>query len=466
MAYLDVRLAHRVLAIGVLLGAGTLGVSCVGLFNLDGYAGALADLCEKLRVCYGEGYYPACAEYGEPRLMEASTDEREAWLQSFADKNCLETCASARACLDMQPICGSSSEGCGQTEQCCGFLKGQAECKGGGCCHPFGTVCTSDGDCCDGVACSTDSDTGQTVCGGQACTLPGEDCTDSAQCCTKICDPMKGVCSDQICLPQGSPCSEPIDCCSQYCETGVVDALEGAPGVCAPPPCVPDGATCPEDPTRPDLQCCSPYCVTNPITSEHLCSMGECLPDGQFCAFDDQCCSTKCDPLTGFCIQRCGVAGDLCDPGSNDQCCPNNAFCSDMGTCCSLDTAPCIDDWECCSGQCRFFECKSDTSCSDPEAFCQINEDCCTFHCDGTLQQCCALAECHSVCAEGGPLGNNTTICLGNDPMENQCIVDICNADPYCCCTKWDKACVDAMAVTSTCAQIACAVPLETSMND
>ena len=436
------RLARGGLAAALLSTMSILAASCVGILELDGYAGALNDLCEKLRECYGDEYFPECEAYGEPRIVAASAEEREAWLQNFADRHCLESCTNARACLDMSPVCGAAAEGCVQKEQCCGFLTGAKECGGNQCCSGEGKGCGIAEDCCDpSLGCELDTNENEVVCGGVACADPNESCEVDEQCCTGRCDPVMGICADEICLPEGSRCQENDECCSQFCERH----LEG--GLCRPPPCLPDGLLCGAG--MGDIDCCSPYCVTNPYTNEAVCSSGECLPDAQWCGFDIDCCSGFCDPSRGICLPSCGVAGDPCG-----DCCPF-AECGIDGSCCLSAYAGCISDGECCSGNCNdSYFCESNDPCGPPGTMCTDGSACCSGACDGTNQLCCAQIDCHDECVEGGPLDPG---CPGvMDSFSTDCIAQICQQNPECCCHKWDSFCVDLVPTVCT---VSCANP-------
>jgi hypothetical protein len=432
---LRARLVRGALVTAVLFCASVLSASCVGLFELDGYSGALSELCEKLKVCYGEDYYADCQAHGEPRLTAADELMRRQWLADFADSNCLESCASARACLDTPPICGPASTPCVQKEQCCGFLSGLGECGGGQCCSPLGVSCQSADDCCNGEAC----DNG--VCGGVACLLAGDPCSDGAECCTQICHPETKTCADEICLPEGSACGDHFQCCTTYCER-----KGDGPGVCTPPPCIPAGQPCDAsfNPELAELElgCCDDYCVTNPHTQQQVCSAGQCLPKGQDCASSSECCSGKCDPTLFRCVEDCGDAHDPCSIG----CCPY-ATCGSSGECCRLDTAPCSNHTQCCSGVCRDFYCSSDAGCGEVGDSCGNDPtSCCTGLCSPLGHQCCGVPDCHDVCSKGGPL-STTNVCTV-DSLQLSCVASICSDATLekCCCSGWDDDCVAAVA--------------------
>lgn len=424
------KLARGGLAAALVSSLSVLAASCVGILELDGYAGALNDLCEKLRECYGDEYFPECEAHGEPRIVAATTEEREAWLQNFADQHCLESCANARACLDMSPVCGAPAEGCVQKEECCGFLTGAKECGGNKCCSGEGKGCGVADDCCDpSLGCELDTSENEVVCGGVACADPNESCEVDEQCCTGRCDPVMGICAEEICLPEGSRCQENDECCTKFCDR------QGDGGMCLPPPCLPDGELCSGG--MGDITCCSPFCVVNPYSNETVCSSGQCLPDAQWCGSDFECCSGYCDPMQLICLPTCGQAGDPCSMG----CCPF-AACGPDDTCCLSDLALCISDGECCSGDCdENFVCKSTNPCNPPGSTCMNGSECCTGNCDGVNQLCCDQVDCHDECVQGGPLSLGCPVATDN--LSISCIAAVCQQDPFCCCEKWDQACVD-----------------------
>lgn len=402
--------------------------SCVGLFELDGYAGVAPELCDLLRTCYGDDFYADCLARVSARLRDADEATRAAYLQSFADDRCLETCTSARRCLDAAPLCDAHGGTCGQDEHCCGFLVGQTACGTQGCCASDGVACSVDGDCCES-RCEAG------ICGGVACLEPGESCDEDFECCTEIC--LRGQCSLNTCLPDGSECIESAECCNGFCDGNI----------CREPECKPEGRPC----ASPD-ECCGGNCIPSDDSElGGVCSFGECLPSNAACEVRPEafpCCAGSCDPDFGRCTEDCARVGEAC----LDVPCCGGSECSDDGSCsCLLDGVPCTDSKECCSGVCSAnFVCEGTTACQPGGTMCGGTDTCCSKRC--LNQICCFSPQCHDPCVVGPPLSLN---CVANgDPMS--CVAQVCGQEPSCCCNTWEKKCVDLYA---SCAAVACPVP-------
>jgi len=448
------------LALGV---AGTAG-SCVSLLGLEGYGSAANELCSMLQDCYGPQFYPSCLEHADPRLNEATAEAREAWLTMFADSHCLESCQNANACLDAPPVCGSQGAGCGQREQCCGFLTGKSECSRSA--GLFGGVAISDGACCvaNGVSCNDSSQCCATeciddVCGGIPCQDVGVSCTNDFECCTDICNPITGRCHDSVCIEAGGECADGFECCDGVCQLG-----EGGTGICGAGICGEDGAQCIKA-----VECCNGYCHYAPTPQMRVCSHGECAPDAVACDVDEECCSDYCDPE----FKRCGAEtlclpdGDSCE--TNSQCC---GYCAgidlpipEAGVCaCRPDGVGCSDNFQCCSADgCIDAVCAGGGDCHPPGADCAATSECCTDIC--RLGTCCEPTSCHDVCQEGVPLAT-TCECESCGPKSDPvtlCALAVCAQDGYnhCCCVQWDQACVE--RAKQTC-QIICAAPADRNM--
>jgi hypothetical protein len=419
------RRLGRSLALALVLALGGLASSCVGLLELEGYAGAVGELCAQLTTCYGEAYFPGCVAHADPRLAAASVDVRASWLRTFADEHCLENCINARSCLDIAPVCGDVGLSCGQSEQCCGFTTGFNECANGSCCARTGAPCSAAVPCC-ADECIND------VCGGVPCAPPGSPCVEGFECCTEICNPESGLCSEEVCRPEGAPCVDGIDCCSGFCDLGVTVESEGGAGVFAVAPCLPRGAPC-----TGAGDCCDGECVevdATTLVGDRVCSSADCIPEGVQCSDNTECCSGSCDPDFGRC-SGCRDPGESCS--EDGECCSNT--CGDGDACCAPDGSPCLEPGECCSGECGASLKCGDGNCRLGDAPCTQNEECCSGDCaaDGT---CCSLAQCnHTLCQTGGPLSASCGVAAETDAA---CIASVCEVMPACCCHRWTDACI------------------------
>lgn len=405
------RIVRAAMAALLLSAIAVTASSCVSLLELDGYQAATSELCEMLHNCFGGDFFPECHRHTEPRLKGAEPDQREEWLVSFADQQCLENCTNARVCLDESPVCRDLGEGCTQPELCCGFILGKGACgPADSCCKPDGTSCMSNADCCN-INCIDG------FCGGFQCIEAGDDCEEDFECCTKRCEP-DGTCADQACAPLQSACAFNVECCSGYCNLG-----DGTgPGQCQEPPCGPVGSLC-----EGDDECCSEQCVFN-SADVGFCSLGQCLPEGASCdptnASGDLCCEGSCDPAFFQCRSECQSPNESCN--TDGECCNSNC---DAGFCaCTLDGESCLDHAECCGGVC--------SELGVCGATCDFSEGLCS----------------HSVCTVGAPLADSCLCnhCEGNSNLPNavtDCIPSICALQPDCCCVGWGPSCVEAVSV-------------------
>jgi hypothetical protein len=141
----DRRRLTRALALALLGALGVPGAaSCTSALGLDGYANAQSALCDKITECYASGA-PPCQAMLADRLVGTDVSS---WLTSFSGDTCLGSCASARRCLDLPPVCMQTLAACQETEDCCNFSVGQADCIGGRCCKTRGIPCSSHDECC------------------------------------------------------------------------------------------------------------------------------------------------------------------------------------------------------------------------------------------------------------------------------------------------------------------------------
>jgi hypothetical protein len=400
------------------------GASCVGLLDLDDYAGAAQSLCDLLATCYGADAYADCHHRLSQALDGADPALRTQWLTSFGEQNCLKNCTTAKRCLDALPICQGAGSGCAQREHCCGFTKGEGKCG-----------------------------TEQDEVTGQCCLLDGLPCTHDGACCTAECSTATGTCGGQFCKGQGEACDSDDDCCSKNCAAGRC-VLE----------CLPDGEACTDDD-----DCCRDTCVDNVCT---------CRDVGDPCTTVEQCCSGACGP-GGLCEDSSNCS-PLLEPCVSPTDCCQGLTCEDddlPGLCCVPDGASCSDPASCCGGDCVQGAC-----CSLPGMFCEGNADCCYGSCDpgsntcgctqatgacgyhsdccddeggvplvcheGTCQL-CKTTTCHHPCATGGPLAtasNPDVVNCNGAAGQQPCVDAICSQEEsaYCCCIVWNAACVAA----------------------
>jgi hypothetical protein len=387
----DPRLVRRALAAALLAAAAAAGgPSCTAALGLDGRQSAPTALCGKLQDCYANGAPPACETRVSARLS-GNPGGDALWLVDFSMDTCLDSCAAARRCLDLSPVCGLQGEACQVREDCCDFVSGEADCQLHRCCRPSGVHCASDSDCCSNAGYC---DSGH--CGGFVCHDPGKPCHLDQECCTKSC--VDHVCAGEICAADGFECAADGDCCSHHCESS---------GRCGQS-CVASGGVCMIGVAQKG--CCSGLtCFTPPGADSGVCSAAMCLPDGVSCVAGLKCCSGYCDPNFHECTTGCASMGSPCKVAS-----------------------------DCCNGMCTNGTCAS--HCSDD--YCMTATDCCTQMCmHGSCLPTCNAPTCtHDECTEGGPLpGMGQTPC----PLLNTtCIDAVCAMDDYCCCGAWDTLCI------------------------
>lgn len=380
--------------------------SCVSIFDLEDYAGAVHALCSEFNNCF-QSKYPSCSSRGSARLTSAAPDVRSQWLGDFVDKKCFGICNDTWTCLDSQPICGAVGSGCQIDEECCAFSDAASTCDGGRCCMQDGQACQSDDSCCSG-RCIDDT------CGGVVCARVEENCERDEDCCDDLrCDATSETCFK--CREAGFECDTDEQCCGSCVE-----------GICQE--CRLDG-----DPCGDASECCNPFCVLAPTPDGDaaVCSSGDCWPDGSSCGGDPTlCCSKNCDRVT-------------------DKCAP-----------CALDGQSCVDDGDCCANVCAAGICGAD--CLPAAQLCALDGQCCSHLCSpwalqnpqsGQAPSCCLVPPDHLRCAnvcvprDGLPMGNDCPLTnLTTDPtIADDCIEQVCLADPYCCCTEWDSQCVSEM---------------------
>src|SRR5579871_1523385 len=108
----DLHRLRRALAAALLAAAAAAGgPSFTAALGLDGRKSAPTALCGKLQDCYADGAPPACEGRVSDRLA-GNPGEDAPWLADFSMDTCLDSCAAARRCLDLAPVCGATGEAC------------------------------------------------------------------------------------------------------------------------------------------------------------------------------------------------------------------------------------------------------------------------------------------------------------------------------------------------------------------
>ncbi len=242
------------------------------------------------------------------------------------------TCASTiGACKDPGGTCDGPTD-------CCSF-----HCVNGSCsdqaCISDNQACTADVECCGGkcvdLAC---------VPLNAECSTAGNECGDSSECCSQLCD-MDGRCSlgASYCIQPGDACVRNQDCCSGECNMADGDLV----GTCNLPPegstfCSGvDGVLC-----NDCGDCCSRLCAPYQDTGVKICQpVSGCHSTGDLCRSDEDCCGGVIDPeLPGYGNGECqleeGHAIGICRNPVNGEENPDGA-CSPQGNVCHLKEYAC-----------------------------------------------------------------------------------------------------------------------------
>jgi hypothetical protein len=372
-------------AAAVMLGLG----ACTTVLSLDPYQGASDSVCGVLDGCYKDGAFKtSCRAHINDTLGAAGVKDGTDWLTALSDLGCLDTCSSARTCLDRSPICVTHA--CAAREECCGFTEGRTDCEAGGCCFTRGQTCADDDQCCFSAGSCIDGH-----CGGVVCREPGVACSLDEQCCSQHCNRADKTCTAVICGEDGYDCKTSEDCCGRFCDPS---------GRCSPQACSQLGQGCSDK-----SDCCDETNLCFKLGGVGFCSGASCLPDEAECSADADCCpGSHCDPVFVRCSASCGAEG-----------------------------APCAVGGDCCSGSCDAAHGTCAAGCSSGD--CDVDSDCCSGMCiQSTCSQGCQLVTCanHSVCDVGDALPD-----VGC-PIPDACVAEVCSIDPHCCCEGWDSLCV------------------------
>lgn len=342
------------------------------------YNDTAEELCELLEQCYGADHLPGCADRVGNNLDNRSEQDTKNFLDSYGANGCTESCTAARDCLDEKPVC-----------------------------EPIGFFCSAKEECCDFVS-------GLSTCG------PNQGC----------------------CRPRGTRCGAALDCCDADCLEPTSEAL-GTIGerFCGGFECVPGGEPC--DDIRP---CCTLVCV------DGTCSDQICRQDGP-CTNDAECCSGVCN---GTCEgqTRCSEAEESC--AQNDCCEGLTCYRSEQDeTCldCLDDASDCQNNDQCCSGFCDAGTCTT-AGCFPPGSECSDLSQCCNE--EGSSTTCLKVDPssptgfCTEVCDDAP--STSCDVCVAGERLSPECgsdgdpgrdcILDVCQDDPFCCCVEWDSVCV------------------------
>lgn len=281
-------------------------------------------------------------------------------------------CCSARCdfglCLGATGLCSANGVACSASAECCSGRCEASASDGSSklcvtstvACMPGGGSCKADADCCSGV-CGSNG-----ICPVFAqCQTAGEPCTGHHECCTGVCaDPGTGTTVCQYvggCRPIGEVCDVAADCCSTLCQ---LDSTSGVKRCTKPAGCMWPGEVCW---TGQAANCCpqgrdggNSLCLPSVLGVRRCFSAGTpeaCLPEGEPCAFGDECCGERCVPdMTG--VLRC-----------NSQCVP-------------IGVALCTTNADCCEGICSQGTCvQSEQPCVPFGQSCSTDDDCCTGLC-------------------------------------------------------------------------------------
>lgn len=151
-----------------------------------------------------------------------------------------------------------------------------------------------------------------------------------------------------------------------------------------------------------------------------------CLPPGDPCVVDGDCCLQTC--RMGICLENgaCGAPGTPCQ--TRDICCSHRCEPSgmSMGVCqpyCRADTAPCTEPLQCCSLSCNNGFCGGPicAKLGDP---CMSDAQCCMGHCDTRH----VPRVCDTFGGQGMQTCRQTGEACGGVDGGSECCSHVCNA--------------------------------------
>ncbi|MBN2197319.1 MAG: hypothetical protein JW751_31240, partial [Polyangiaceae bacterium] len=207
--------------------------------------------------------------------------------------------------VDFPIGCSLFGDACVDTDECCSHI-----CTDGVCSSNV-IECGGPGDSCGADTDCCNLNCVDSECSAAACTPDDEACAGSGECCSGTCTNDRCVALNPACATAGNPCDDGGDCCSGLC---------GDDGMCvrASSFCVQNGDIC-----RSAAECCSAACDLGAN------GVGTCAPieigsancdglEGMLCDGCNGCCSRVCAPdrVTGVLVcqpaRGCHVMGDLC----------------------------------------------------------------------------------------------------------------------------------------------------------
>ena len=219
------------------------------------------------------------------------------------------TCQHIGGCKPTNELCTFATECCSGSCAAAGTTNdGRTirRCASGITCQPSGELCSLAGsiaNCCPpggGATGCEEASIGLPRClGGTAgCTLPGNACIDTSECCTEsfpaIACQIARSGNQVCCLSAGQSCAFGDTCCSGVCAPGPGGAL-----VCQSAPVATDGAC------TTSADCATGCCRKNPLgalTCTNECATCTAGQLGESCSESSPCCpGLSCDALQRTC---------------------------------------------------------------------------------------------------------------------------------------------------------------------
>ena len=354
----------------------------------------------------------------------------------------------------------------------------------------LGPGCTTNADCDDADACTTDvctagscSNTPINCDDGDACTIDScssgvcfhdpVNCNDGDACTTDSCDPLSGCVNDPISLCCGNGTCEN----GEDCNTCSADCFSGGGGFCGDGICsggAEDCFTCPSDCRCSGRNCNNACCGDGLCAGENVnqcavdCDPAFVPPSGGSCCGDAICegsedvnncaidCDTSCsgdaecddgDACNG--AETCDLVSGTCQSGTPVNCDDGNACTADS---CDPATGLCSNDpISCDDGDlCTFDSCDPVTGCANDPVNCDDGDTCTTDSCDPAtglcvndpIVPCCGDTfcdpgedQCNCLADCGTPPATETNCTDGVDEDcdgQTDCADADCTGDPAC----------------------------------